>query len=85
VASAADSVIVTIHDVQTKLSSVSTKNLPFQNGSSRPGIAIEPCPYGLSAATRRYIGSIPHSVGSTIISVASGDTAPAASRAMPGR
>ena len=84
-ASAADSVIVMIQDVQTKPSSVSTKNLPFQNGSSRSSIATEPCPWGLSTATRRYIGSIPHSVSSTISSVASGDTAPAASAAIPGR
>ena len=85
VASAADNVIVMIHDVQTKPSSVSTKNLPFQKGSSRSSIATEPCPYGLSAATRRYIGNMPQSVSSTMSSVASGDTAPAASAAMPGR
>jgi hypothetical protein len=40
---------------------------------------------GLSAATRRYIGSMPISVNATISNVASGDTAPAANAAMPGR
>ena len=74
-----------IHDVQTKPSNVRTKNLPFQNGSSRSSIATEPWPYGLSAATRRYIGSIPHRVSSTMSNVASGEIAPAASSAMPGR
>jgi hypothetical protein len=85
VASADDSVIVMIHDVATNPSNVSTKNLPRQNGSSRSSIATDPCPLGLSAATRRYIGSIPNRVSTTISSVASGETAPAASAAMPGR
>ena len=31
----------------------STKSLPCQPGSSRSSIAIEPCPWGLCAATRR--------------------------------
>ena len=74
-----------IHDVATNPSRASTKNLPHQNGSSRSSMATEPCPFGLSAATRRYIGSIPNSVSTTISSVASGDTAPAASSAIPGR
>ena len=85
VASAEDRVIVMIHEVATNPSRVSTNNLPRQNGSSRSSIATEPCPFGLSSATRRYIGSIPNRVSSTISSVASGDTAPAARAAMPGR
>jgi hypothetical protein len=39
-------------------------------------MAIDPWPCGLSAATRRYIGSIPSSVRATISSVANGDKAP---------
>ena len=85
VASAADSVIVMIHEVATKPSSTSTKILPRQNASRSSSIATEPCPCGLSSATRRYIGSIPSSVSATISNVASGDSAPAASTAMPGR
>ena len=84
-ASAADRVIVMIHDVATNPSRTSTNSLPHQNGSSRSSMATEPCPFGLSAATRRYIGSMPNRVSGTISSVASGDTAPAASAAMPGR
>ena len=57
-ASAADRVIVMIHEVATKPSSTSTKILPRQNGSRSSSIATEPCPCGLSLATRRYIGSI---------------------------
>lgn len=85
VASAADRVIVTIHEVATKPSSTSTKSLPRQNGSSRSSIATDPCPCGLSRATRRYIGSIPNRVSATISRVASGESAPAASAAIPGR
>ena len=84
-ASADDSVIVMIQEVATNPSRVSTNSLPHQNGSSRSSIATEPCPFGLSSATRRYIGSIPNRVSATISNVASGDTAPAASAAMPGR
>ena len=84
-ASADDSVIVMIHDVATNPSSTSTKSLPRQNGSRSSSIATEPWPCGLSRATRRYIGSMPSSVSATISSVASGDSAPAASAAMPGR
>ena len=85
VASAADRVIVMIHEVATKPSSTRTKILPRQNGSRCSSIATEPCPCGLSRATRRYIGSMPSRVSATISSVASGDSAPAASAAMPGR
>jgi hypothetical protein len=46
-------------------------------------MATEPCPCGLSPATRRYIGSIPRSVSATISSVANGASAPASSAAMP--
>src|SRR5918998_1482264 len=83
--SAADSVIVMIQEVATKPSRTRTKTFPRQNGSSRSSIATEPCPWGLSFATRRYIGSTPSRVSATITSVASGESAPAASAAMPGR
>ena len=84
-ASALDSVIVMIHEVTTKPSRTSTKSLPFQNDSSRSSMATEPWPPGLSCATRRYIGSIPSRVRATMNSVASGDSAPAARAAIPGR
>ena len=84
-ASAADSVIVMIHEVATNPSRTRTKILPRQNGSRFSSIATEPCPCGLSFATRRYIGSMPSRVSATISSVASGDSAPAASAAMAGR
>ena len=74
-----------IHEVATKPSSTSTKILPRQNGSRSSSIATEPCPCGLSLATRRYIGSMPSRVSATISRVASGESAPAASAAMPGR
>ena len=48
-----------IHEVATKPSRTSTKILPRQNGSRSSSIATEPCPCGLSRATRRYIGSMP--------------------------
>ena len=85
VASAEDSVIVMIHEVATKPSRIRTKILPRQNGSSRSSIATEPCPCGLSLATRRYIGSMPSSVSATISRVASGESAPAARTAIAGR
>ena len=85
VASAADRVIVMIQEVATNPSRTSTNSLPRQNGSRCSSIATEPCPCGLSSATRRYIGSIPSSVSATISRVASGDSAPAASAAMAGR
>ena len=85
VASAADRVIVMIHEVATNPSRTSTNSFPHQNGSSRSSMATEPWPFGLSAATLRYIGSMPSRVRATMSSVASGDTTPAASAAMPGR
>jgi len=85
VASAEDRVMVMIQLVATKPSRMSTNTLPRQNGSSRSSIATEPCPCGLSFATRRYIGSIPRRVSATMSRVAMGESAPAASAAMPGR
>ena len=85
VASADESVIVMIQLVATKPSSTRTNSLPRQNGSRCSSMATLPWPCGLSAATRRYIGSIPSRVSSTMSSVASGDSAPAARAAMPGR
>jgi hypothetical protein len=83
-ASAAERVIVTIHAVATNPSRQSTNSLPFQNDSRFSSIAIEPCPCGLSAATTRYIGSIPNRVKSTMRRVAIGESAPAATAAIAG-
>lgn len=85
VASAPERVIVMIQEVATKPRSSRTKNLPRQNGSSFSNIATDPCPWGLSCATLRYMGSIPNNVRATISNVASGERAPAARAAMPGR
>ena len=76
VASADDKVMVMIHEVATKPEQDQHDVLPRQNGSSFSSIATDPWPCGLSAATRRYIGSIPSRVSATISSVASGDKAP---------
>ncbi len=70
--------------VATNPISDSTRNLLGQYDSSRSSMLIDPSPCGLSSATRRYMGSAPNSVTSTSTSVAKGDTAPAASAAMPG-
>ena len=84
VASAADSVMVIRKSVAAKPSSASTSSLPSHLGSSRSSIAIEPSPRKLSLATRRYTGSAPNRVSSTSTMVASGDSRPAASAAIPG-
>ena len=84
VASAAESVIVITKSVATNPSSTRTKSLLFQRENNASSIAIEPSPFGLSVATRLYIGSAPKSVRSTTISVAIGDNAAAATKAMPG-
>ncbi|MEF2528984.1 hypothetical protein V3664_27135 [Streptomyces sp. CS62] len=76
--------IVMIQEVATKPRRTSTNSLPHQNGSRFSSMATEPAPWGLSFATRRYIGSIPSSVSATISSVASGETAPAARAAIAG-
>ena len=44
----------------------STSTLPFQNESNLSSIEIEPCPLGLSSATRLYIGRAPNRVKSTM-------------------
>ncbi len=85
VASAAERVMVMIQDVATKPRRISTKIFPRQNGRSFSSMATDPCPCGLSCATRRYIGSMPSRVRPMISRVASGDSAPAARAAMPGR
>ena len=77
--------MVMIHEVATNPSRTRTKTLPRQNGSRSSSMATDPCPCGLSRATRLYIGSMPSSVSATMSSVASGDRAPAARAAMPGR
>ena len=58
-ASAAERVIVTSQPVATKPRRHSTSTLPFQNESNLSSIEIEPCPWGLSSATRLYIGKRP--------------------------
>ena len=83
-ASAAERVIVTSHPVATKPKRHSTSTLPFQKESNLSSIEIEPCPCGLSSATRLYIGNAPNRVKSTMKRVATGESAPAASAAMPG-
>src|SRR5215217_3534758 len=65
--------MVMIQEVATNPRRTNTNVLPRQNGSSFSSMAIEPWPCGLSAATRRYIGSIPSSVRATISSVANGE------------
>ena len=70
--------------VATKPISMSTSSLPCHHDNRCSSIEIEPSPCGLSSATRRYIGSAPNRVISTSTSVANGDSAPAASAAMPG-
>jgi hypothetical protein len=83
-ASAAERVIVTNHPVATKPKRHSTSTLPFQKESNLSSIEMEPCPLGLSSATCLYIGSAPKRGRSTIKSVAMGESAPAASAAIPG-
>ena len=77
-------VMVTNQPVATNPNKTSTSSLPDQNESRSSSIAIEPCPRGLSSATRLYIGSAPNRVTATIKRVAMGESAPAASAAMPG-
>ena len=84
VASAAERVIVITKSVATKPSRHRTNSLPCHQGSSFSSIAIEPSPWGLSSATRLYIGRAPNRVSRTRIRVASGERAPAARAAMPG-
>ena len=43
-----------------------------------------PWPCGLTAATRLYIGRAPNRVSRTRTNVATGDSSPAARKAMPG-
>ena len=56
---------------------------PARTAAGAPASPPSPARAGSPAATRRYIGSMPSSVSATISSVASGDSAPAASAAMP--
>lgn len=60
------------------------EELAFQNERRSSSIEIDPRPFGLSSATRRYIDKAPKRVRSTISSVATGERTPAASAAMPG-
>jgi hypothetical protein len=76
--------MVMMKSVAAKPSSIKTKILPLQNDISRSSMAIEPSPWGLSAATRRYTGSAPRRVRATSTTVAIGEIAPAARAAMPG-
>jgi hypothetical protein len=83
-ASEDERVIVMMKSVARKPNRTSTVSLPGQNESKRSSIAIEPSPWGLSSATRRYMGTMPKRVKSTMSTVAMGERAPAASAAMPG-
>jgi hypothetical protein len=47
-------------------------------------MAMEPSPWGLSLATRRYTGRAPKRVSSTSTRVATGARIPAARKAIPG-
>src|SRR5215207_7871615 len=71
-ASEAEMVMVTTKAVSTKLISTSTRILPCHHERSRSSIEIDPSPWGLSAATRRYIGKAPKRVTSTRTRVAMG-------------
>jgi hypothetical protein len=84
VASAAERVMVTSQPVATNPRRHRTNSLPLQNESRLSSIAIDPCPCGLSSATRWYIGSAPKRVKSTMSRVAMGESAPAARAAIPG-
>ena len=62
----------------------STRTLLGQYVSRRSSIDRLPSPWGLSRATRLYMGSAPKSVTRTRTRVAMGASAPAASAAIPG-
>jgi hypothetical protein len=53
VADEAESVMVKSHAVATNPSRNNTNSLPRQNDSKLSSMAIDPCPCGLAAATRR--------------------------------
>ena len=76
--------MVMTKSVAAKPSSTSTNSLPDHRPSNRSSMAIEPWPWGLCCATRRYTGSAPKRVRATSTRVASGLSRPAASAAMPG-
>jgi hypothetical protein len=84
VASAAERVMVIIKLVVANPNKTRTNNLPVHLESKFSSIEIEPLPNGLSAATRRYIGNAPNSVRKIRTSVAIGERAPAARKAIPG-
>ena len=83
-ASAADSVIVMTKLVAANPRRNRTTAFPFQRGNRFSSIRMLPWPNGLISATRLYIGSAPNTVTRTRISVAIGDSVPAARKAMPG-
>ena len=58
--------MVIMKSVAIKPSNTSTVSLPGQNESNLSSMAIEPCPCGLSSATRLYIGRAPKRVKSTM-------------------
>ncbi len=83
-ASAADRVMVITKSVAAKPRRHRTTSLPFQRGKSCSSMKMLPCPCGLTAATRLYMGSAPKIVTRMRTSVASGASAPAARNAMLG-
>ena len=74
VASAADNVMVMMKPVAANPSRHSTRALPRHLGSSSSSTEMLPCPFGLSSATRQYIGSAPKSVRRTRTRVAMGES-----------
>lgn len=76
--------MVIMKSVTAKPSRTRTSSLPRQWGSSRSSIAVEPCPWGDSRATRRYMGRAAPKVTNTSTNVATGESSPAARAAMAG-
>ncbi|MDP9696826.1 UNVERIFIED_ORG: hypothetical protein J2X79_004409 [Arthrobacter globiformis] len=64
--------MVIMKSVAAKPSSTRTNSLPPQRGSTRSSLAMDPSPWELSPATRRYTGSAPNRVTATRTSVAIG-------------
>ena len=83
-ASAADSVIVITNAVDANPSRHRINVLPRQRGRSVRRSTMLPSPCGLNSATRLYIGSAAQSVSNTRTRVATGESMPAARKAMPG-
>ena len=66
--------MVIMKSVAMKPRRASTISFPGQKESNLSSIAIEPCPCGLSEATRLYIGTIAKRVSATMSRVAKGES-----------